>query len=98
MLILPRPRPRAARRALLHSFLTGVKLPERRPGGAMSIADMRYGEGTGDVSKPPCAGRIVRSKMLMTSEQRAEPGAPMTPANERREGPREIRPQNGSTQ
>ncbi len=76
---LPRPAP-AARRALLYSFLTAVKLPERRPGGALFPADMRYGEGIGDVSKPPCAGRIVPSKMLMTSEQCAEQGATMTPA------------------
>ena len=66
--------------ALLYSFLTGVKLPERRPVGALFTADMRYGEGTGDVSKPPCTGRIVHSKMLMTSEQCAAQGATMTPA------------------
>jgi hypothetical protein len=78
-------------KALLYSFLTGAKLPERRPGGALSTADMRYGEGTGDLSKPPCADRIVPSKMLVTSEQCAEQGATMTRQNDRREGLLDVR-------
>jgi hypothetical protein len=72
---LPHPSP-AAKRALLYSFLIDVKLPDWRRGGALFTADMHYGEGTGDVSKPPCAVRIVPSKMLTTSAQ----SSTMTPA------------------
>ena len=38
------PRPRAARRALLYSFPTAVKLPERDRRGALFAADMLYGK------------------------------------------------------